>query len=414
MPANVICLVLDGWNTTAVGAFGNTWLETPAIDRLAVQSLLFDQFLIDAVELSDLYRGWWTGRGALADLGPRSTMAPLAELVRAAGWNTALVTDEPLVAGELRAEPFAERILIPVESRPVPSDEIDQTQLFRLFAAAGEWVASAREPFFLWLHGQAMFGAWDAPLDIRRRFMEEDDPEPPESAEVPNLFLPEDFDPDTRTGFRYAYGGQAMVLDLCLEALLNALDEAGVANRTLVSVCGGRGFPLGEHRRVGLCDGALYEELVHVPWLLRLPDGRGALRRRNNLVQPCDLFATLMEFCGIAGAGAGAAQTGAASVLRSIDDESWPVRDRVCLFSPDGGQRAIRTPAWYLREPRGGPAGLYAKPDDRWEANDVAVRCGPIAEALSRVLDETIAAARAGRLDRLEPLDDSLVSGDHG
>jgi len=405
MPSNVICLVLDGWNTTAVGAYGNTWLQTPAIDRLAVESFLFDQLLIDTVELSSLYRAWWTGRGALTDLGPPTATAPLAELVRAAGWNTALICDEPLVADDPRAEPFAERILIPAETRAAPVDEIEQTQLFRLFAAAGEWLASARDPFFLWLHGQAMFGAWDAPLELRRQFMEEDDPEPPQSAEFPNFLLPENFDPDTRTGFRYAYGGQAMVIDMCLQALLSVVDEAGAANRTLVSVCGGRGFPLGEHRRLGLCDGALFEELVHVPWLLRLPDGRGALRRTSNLVQPCDLFATLVEFCGIAGAQ---------SVLRSLDDESWPIRDRVCLFSPDGGQRAIRTPAWYLREPRGGAAELYAKPDDRWEANDVAVRCGPIAEGLSRALEETVAAARAGTLDRLEPLEESLVSGEHG
>ena len=119
---------------------------------------------------------------------------------------------------------------------------------------------------------------------------------------------------------------------------------------------------------------------------------RGAPGRSSALVQPCDLFATLVESCGIAGPAT--IPTGAASVLRCIDDEAWPVRDRACLISPSGDQRAIRTPAWYLRVPAGGAAELYAKPDDRWEANDVAVRCGSVAEGLSQALDETIAAAR--------------------
>jgi arylsulfatase A-like enzyme len=212
-----------------------------------------------------------------------------------------------------------------------------------------------------------------------------------------------------RLGFRYAYGGQAMLVDLCVEAFLDALDETKLASRTLLSVCGGRGFPLGEHRRVGLCDAALYEELVHVPWLVRLPDGRGALRRSSAMVQPCDLFATLVESCGIAGPAT--IRPGAASVLRCVDDESWPVRDRACLFSPDG-ERAIRTPAWYLRVPASGAAELYAKPDDRWEANDVAVRCASIAEGLSRALDETVTAAGAGPLEQLAPLEESLVLGE--
>ena len=184
---------------------------------------------------------------------------------------------------------------MPSETREMPADEIAETQLVRLFAAATEWLSGAREPFFLWIHAQGMYGSWDAPLEFRRRFVEEDDPEPPDSAAVPNLLLPEDHDPDVRLGFRYAYGGQAELVDLCVEALLGAVEETGVADRTLLSVCGGRGFPLGEHHRVGICDAALYEGLVHVPWLVRLPGAEGGMSRSSNLVQPSDLFAALVE-----------------------------------------------------------------------------------------------------------------------
>src|SRR5687767_1517999 len=116
MPSNAICLVLDGWNTTAIGAYGNSWLATPAIDRLATHSFLFDQFLIDTVDLAQLYRAFWSGQSALADLAYSCTGAPLAELLRAAGWNTALVTDEPLVADDPRGQAFGERIILTADT----------------------------------------------------------------------------------------------------------------------------------------------------------------------------------------------------------------------------------------------------------------------------------------------------------
>jgi hypothetical protein len=45
------------------------------------------------------------------------------------------------------------------------------------------------------------------------------------------------------------------------------------------------------------------------------------------------------------------------------------------------GERMIRTPAWHLK--LGKQAELYAKADDRWEANDVASRCADIVQLLS-------------------------------
>ncbi|HXT57633.1 MAG TPA: hypothetical protein VN699_03315, partial [Pirellulales bacterium] len=81
-----------------------------------------------------------------------------------------------------------------------------------------------------------------------------------------------------------------------------------------------------------------------------------------------------------------------------------------------GGERGIRTTGWYLRLPAdrddaAGPARgqLYAKPDDRWEVNDVADRCAETAEALERALAAFEAAAEADALDQLAPLDESLV-----
>ena len=67
-------------------------------------------------------------------------------------------------------------------------------------------------------------------------------------------------------------------------------------------------------------------------------------------------------------------------------------RDFVISRGSDG-QRGLRTAEWYLRQPAGrDEAGeLYVKPDDRWEANEVADRCHDVAEELLATLDRAAA-----------------------
>ena len=73
------------------------------------------------------------------------------------------------------------------------------------------------------------------------------------------------------------------------------------------------------------------------------------------------------------------------------------------------GQRAIRTPAWYLRA--GLDPELFAKPDDRWEINNVASRCQEVVECLQDALTQYELALPAGRIADLPPLGDVLLHG---
>ncbi len=154
-------------------------------------------------------------------------------------------------------------------------------------------------PFVLWLHVGSLGRTWDAPLDFRNQYADEDDPPLPETAAMPNLFLPPDADPDLLLGYTHSYAGQVSLLDTCVGSLLDSLAASPAAENTLVALLSARGFPLGEHGRVGPCDDALYGELTQIPWLLRFPDGAAACERTQALVQPADLYATLSQWCGL-------------------------------------------------------------------------------------------------------------------
>jgi arylsulfatase A-like enzyme len=217
--------------------------------------------------------------------------------------------------------------------------------------------------------------------------------------------LPADYDPDDLLGITQCYAGQILLLDTCLGALWEFLDAGPAGRDTLIVLLSARGFPLGEHRHIGGGEYALYSELVHVPLMVRMPDRVNEAARSQALVHPMDVRATLLDWWGIENAPRAA---GAGSLLPIVREEIGVLRDRLCLT--DGiYEKAIRTPAWYLRDP--GAPELFAKPDDRWEVNDVADRCGEFIEPLQAALSEFEKALESEKVDELSLLDDALLYG---
>ncbi len=216
MPSkNVICVVVDRLHAGMVGAYGNSWIRTTSLDRFASDAFVFDQAFVESPQLADVYRGLWQGLRA-ADV--RSDIQPAASLPRllaAAGLHTALVTDDEQVAELAAAAEFAERRVVETPGKLRTAKNLAATGFARLFDAAGQWLSTAQEPFCLWIHSRGMGGPWDAPLEMRNRFAEEDDPEPPAIVQPPELRLPDDFDPDEPLGIRHAYAGQVTLLDDC-------------------------------------------------------------------------------------------------------------------------------------------------------------------------------------------------------
>jgi arylsulfatase A-like enzyme len=402
---NGVCLVVDRLHSGYLGAYGNTWIETRWLDRLASQSFVFDQALVDSPQLEELYRSYWQGWHALCSAALPERRPSLAALLREAGVTTALLTDEPQVARHPLSVDFDELVEIDPPWQPQNANEIEQTHFARCFVQMIHWLEAAQGPFFLWCHLGGLGTTWDAPLEFRQAYCEPGDPLPPAAADVPDRVFPADYDPDELLGIIQSYAGQVALLDRCLGAFLEFLDGLPAGRETLLTLISARGFPLGEHRRVGPCDGALLAELVHVPWMMRFPDATGAAVRCQALVEPADLWATVLDWCRV---GAVPPSPTAGSVMPLVRGQSGALRDRLCILG-GGGQRAIRTPAWYLRA--GPEPELFAKPADRWETNNVASRCQEVVECLQDALMQCELTLSAGRISELPPLSELLLSG---
>ena len=395
---NALVLVFDRLGSGYLGPYGNTWIETPAWNRLAARSILMEHVQSDSPNLNAAYHAWWQGFHAFA--ADRTGPAPaLATQLGAAGTETWIVTDDPDVAAHPLTGEFSERVILPVPRAEQPATSPEETHLAHIMATTLDVLERAQPPFLIWVHAQAMQGPWDAPYQMRCQFADEDDPVAPSFVLPPEQKLESDFDPDQVLGYSHAYAGQVALLDFCLGFLVDAVWSGRHAATTALLATASRGYPMGEHLRVGPCDEALYTELTGVPWLMHLPDDQFWAVRDHRIVQLADVHATLLH---VLEQNALTPERWGRSVvdLNGHQIDSPPDVAASCHHL----QRAIRTPAWFMRQDAESQVQLFVKPDDRWEVNEVSDRCQDVVETLSEYLDQFQTAAQAGDRRQLPPL----------
>ena len=111
--------------------------------------------------------------------------------------------------------------------------------------------------------------------------------------------------------------------------------------------------------------GTVQKELnVHLPLIIRFPDGAFAGFRSQTLLQPKDVWQLLNT--------------------ETLPDEPDAMHSSIRIGNEMIGNEVIGNnvfvcPDWFVYQKTTGDE-LYVKPDDRWEANDVADRCGHVLE----------------------------------
>ncbi len=274
------------------------------------------------------------------------------------------------------------------------------------------------ERWLLWVELATLLPPWETPADFQQSYFgaEEHDEEDEEDGEDgdeeirhtdPEDVVPEQVEPlpqptlgqvDPSDDERYnrlqsTFAAAVSYLDAGIGLLLEKVRELG--DDTLVVVTSDGGFPLGEHGVVGLEGSPPHDELIHVPLLVRLPDGAEAARRVEGLTQAVDVAPTIGEAFG-----APVPDTHGRSLWPLLRGEAEKVRD----YAVAGGTGlCLRTPDWALVVPpaeTGRKPQLFVKPEDRSEVNDVVQHRLEWAEYLERLLGEFVAAThRPGALE---------------
>lgn len=384
-------LVIDAGtlHTGYLGCYGNEWVETPHLDRLAAEGVVFDQHYADCPGAEGDSRTCRTGRFDFPM--PGFDAKPQAAEI-------------PSLPRLLAAHRIGNWLVSPAEAGPATLlDGAVDAALAMLPRLAD------RADALLWLDLPPQVPPWQVPEEFLERYFAEG---PEEEAEPlapwadPPAGPLDPADETDRERLQNTYAAAVTYLDAQVGRLLEALDDTAWGGEALVCFTADRGLALGEHGVVGACRPWLHEEVLHLPLIVRLPGRAEAGRRVFGLTQPGDLYATLLEAFGLPVPDA----VHGRSVWPLLRGQSEEVRAYACGGLEVGGaiEWALRTPEWGFilpvssaAEDRSNNPQLYVKPDDRWEVNNVVQHHLDLAEYLEQTLRGFVEAGR--RPGPLEP-----------
>jgi arylsulfatase A-like enzyme len=377
--ADMKCLVLvvHGLRVDCLGCYGNDWIDTPNLDRLAAESVVFDQHFADSPDSDDVCRAWLARDGNVI---PH---------LSAAGVDTRLVGDREGPPAAVFIDGFG-------KSQVVEGGPESGARLESVLVAARKATRSLarRENGLLWVDLPSLLPPWRVPEDFVELYFPSESERAQDEEEENKALTPwterlpatVGDDEGTLLRLRRSFAGAVSHFDAQLGVLLDSLEEKDAAKDWLLILTAPYGLPLGDHGIAGGYRPWLHEEFIHIPLLVRLPGGAEAGRRVFSLTQSSDLAGTLLDAFGQAvpsmhGRGLlplcrGEVESIRAEVysrLRTADAEEWALRTGEWAFL-----LPVTVPA---EDPPRGPQ-LYVKPEDRFEVNNVVQHHSELAEEM--------------------------------
>lgn len=190
-----------------------------------------------------------------------------------------------------------------------------------------------------------------------------------------------------------AYDAEIHAMDRALGEFLEKLQEAGLYDRSLIIFTSDHGEEFGEHGWMGWHSHSLYDELLRVPLIVKLPGNRHAGLRVPQQVRLTDLMPTVLDRVGLDVPGL----LDGSSLLDLIEGD--PEGRRWAISQMDGRHSSsIRTADWKLWNDR-----LFNLQQDPGEIRDVAAQHQDVAEALEKRRAQALEDAAEGREVELPP-----------
>lgn len=346
---NIVVIVTDSLRTDFIGCYGSK-VKTPNIDRLAKQGVKFTQAYSENLPTLPTRRSWWTGKYHFHEAGwqpftPNDYL--LAEVLWDKGYKSALITDtyhmhKPVyncgrgfdttvfVRGQ-EYDPWivdAENIM-PVEKSPFhrlkggegrESDTIwrknfDQYLknrsvlkkegdycVARVAKEAIIWLEQAastqKDNLFLWVDMFDPHEPWDPPEPYRSRYKDPKYNGPdlidPVPGDVRGYMTKEEIE-----NTKNLYAGEVTFVDKYVGKIIDKLEELGLSDNTLIIYTSDHGVPFSEHGYIRKAKPRNFQNLVHIPWIIRHPESKWVGQECDALVQTVDLMPTLLDLVGI-------------------------------------------------------------------------------------------------------------------
>ncbi len=303
---NVVICVLDAGRADHFSAYGYPRETTPNFDRLAKESLVFEQHFSEIGQTSPSTASLLTSEypdthGLLANsrddtiyvaLDPKAFT--LEKGLQRAGFTTFFMSSNPAASPSLGVGgDFMQLDYRAGGGHAVENSAVDY--LLGLLAKLPARVKTQRSPFFAYLHVLPPHMPYAAPEKIKAQF---------KGGQPPNYWRSD-------SGFGHAedaiprmaaswvdwiddYDANLRWADSFVGKLVETLKRAGLLEQTLLIVTADHGEAFGEHGYNFHID-CPYDEVLHIPLLLRFPGPHKPVGRVHALTQTIDVTPTILD-----------------------------------------------------------------------------------------------------------------------
>ncbi len=278
---NIILITLDTTRADRMGFLGSKRGLTPNLDALAQESAVFtraySQAPLTSVSHATILTGTYPQFHGVLDfpmvLGKDLPYAP--DILRAHGYRTAAFLGS-LALDPTGGAPGFERGFDVYDANFHPEDLAKAGRYHALERRGEEVVAHAvawldqkpKGPFFLWVHLYDAHDPYDPPEPFKTRYASE------------------------------PYDGEIAYVDSVVGKLLRELKARGLYDAVVMAIMADHGESLGAHGE-DTHGVFIYDETIHVPLLVKLPQAGSAGKRVENPVELVDVLPTLLQQAGI-------------------------------------------------------------------------------------------------------------------
>jgi arylsulfatase A-like enzyme len=180
---------------------------------------------------------------------------------------------------------------------------------------------------------------------------------------------------------RGLYAGEASSVDYWLGYLFDTLKKEGYYDNSLIVITADHGHPLADHGKFLKGDSRLYGELLHVPFLMRLPSGKNGGKKIDAIIQFPDVLPTILDILGMPNETIAMQGKSFYNVIKGDTKEH---REAAITGMYSSSNRCIRNKEWsFIERPEGEPDELYNIIKDPRETINVIDKNKELVEKMS-------------------------------
>lgn len=274
---NILLVTLDTTRADHIAAYGFKQVDTPVLDSLARQGVLFQNAYshipMTLPAHTSILSGTYPFYHSVTDNGEfrvPDELLLLPEILKSNGYITAAVISAAVLKNTFNINQGfdfwnEEGLVIPTGGNAL----LAERRANLTTDTALQWLSSNyKKRFFLWVHFYDPHWPYDPPDPFYQQYSSDE------------------------------YSGEIAFMDSQLGRIIQFLNDHKLLDKTIIIAIGDHGEGLGEHKE-RTHSIFIYQATQHIPFIIRVPGIQNPGRKISQVVSQVDVLPTILDFLGL-------------------------------------------------------------------------------------------------------------------